>query len=215
MGRRKMTTAAIKAVKEGDLMSLLKAINEGEDLNAADRNHDNYTALMFAVMYRRFESVTALLESGCDLETKNIHGQTALHIGVVWKSTTCAKLLIDAKCNIDVQDEFQCSALMYATMNENITLMEHLIEGGCNLELTNRFNKTVVDLARRPGTIKILLDNGCELRQPELPREIKKLLQGHEQKREAIYEAFDALSFEFPSVTVDEICDFLLPRYKR
>ena len=69
--------AAISGNVEG-LKTLLEA---GAEINFGSPRTE-VTALMLAVMHRRFKAFTILLESGADCNLVDISGNTALHLAV-------------------------------------------------------------------------------------------------------------------------------------
>ena len=62
---------------EGDLNSTLKAISEGDDVNATD-DHGG-TALMYAVFNQHLEIVKALLNAGADLTLRTTNKRSAMY----------------------------------------------------------------------------------------------------------------------------------------
>lgn len=70
-----MIVNVFNAVKEGDLATLVNAVDNGFDINT--KNSDNENILFTAVKYRRYDIVLYLLTLKIDVNLRHVSGQRA------------------------------------------------------------------------------------------------------------------------------------------
>jgi len=86
------------AAKYGSVKIVNYFINEGIDINTKDDNQKK-TALMWAVIFNRIETVKLLIEKGAKIDEKDINrgeeNNTALMLAIHYNRTEVVKLLLD------------------------------------------------------------------------------------------------------------------------
>merc|ERR1712185_493595 len=110
----------------------------------------------------------------------------------------------------DLADNYGYTALIYATCHGREPCVQALIDAGCNLDLENNDGDTALDNARTTPIIRALVNAGCQLGNNEQRQEVQEILQEHSQTRGAIQTLMDHPEFEFPTVIVEELEDFVL-----
>ena len=83
-----------RAIQQGDLATMTRLIEAGEDINAKDRH--GQTALMVAARDGRIEAVRTLLRHGAELDHTAKYHLTALMLAVINGRTEIVRALVDA-----------------------------------------------------------------------------------------------------------------------
>ena len=151
---------------EGDKEALIKVcgsrgsgnVDEARDLIAQGINvdeQDEYgnTALMFAVMFNRFEMVQELIRAGAALDLQDNYGMTALMNA---NRPEIAQELIRAGAALDVQNETGWTALMWAAVYNRLEIVQELIRAGAALDLQNNNGDTALISAASNNCLEIL-----------------------------------------------------------
>ncbi|MEN6621546.1 MAG: ankyrin repeat domain-containing protein [Smithella sp.] len=103
------TTPLIKALKEGDSLTVQKLIDSGVDINARDSR--GYNALFYAVEYGQLEVVKSLISKGANLESKDSLGSTPLVYAAYYgfnspNADNIIKLLIKSGADINAKSPY-------------------------------------------------------------------------------------------------------------
>ena len=85
--------AAMRAVINGDLDALNKAILDGADVNAATME-DGGSALHVAAGYDRVDFIGPLVSAGANVNAQDEDGWTALHVAAINGQFDCLALLL-------------------------------------------------------------------------------------------------------------------------
>lgn len=83
------------AVINGDLARLQSLESAGTDLNAQYPNRFNWTVLMAAIYFQRFDIVTNLIDHKVDIRKRDASGKTALMWAIEFEDTNTVALLTD------------------------------------------------------------------------------------------------------------------------
>ena len=100
--KKKPATDPQHALWSGDPLQLQKLWDSKVDLNAPDEH--GRTLLIEAVLEKRADVVTLLLEHGADPKRADHDGNTALHFAAQEHQSAMVQLLIDKGALIDAQD---------------------------------------------------------------------------------------------------------------
>jgi ankyrin repeat protein len=99
------------------------------------------TSLMLAAGDEDFEDVRQLIESGNNINVKNVHGQTALDWAANFAQNDMENairiidLLLNHRADINAQDNQGITALMHAASRGNLVLLRHLLQRGADPNL--------------------------------------------------------------------------------
>ena len=94
-----------KAIKETNLSSVNKLIEQGADINAT--NIDEKTPLHIAAFELNLEIVKVLINAGADVNAKDINLHTPIHIASGWGNEELMERLISAGANVNVINKIQ------------------------------------------------------------------------------------------------------------
>jgi len=128
---------------------------------------DGNTALHYALMNHKIETVMALIKRGADANTKNSFGWTALHCAVMEGHTMLVKLLLRKGANIDSPDNEGMTPLHVAARQTDEEIAELLLESKANplaLDALGRMpgdffeDKPHADLRKRERLLELLTE---------------------------------------------------------
>ena len=92
------------------------------------------TPLHYAAQHNSTESAKLLLESGADIEAKDMSNLTPLHYAAQHNSTESAKLLLESGADIEANAESNATPLHYAAWNNSKESAQLLLERGADIE---------------------------------------------------------------------------------
>ena len=111
------------------------------------------------------DKVKAEIESGKDVDSKDIAGQTALMYASETGRLEVVKQLVENGADVNAQSRLG-TALIYASQANRITVMEYLLEHGADINATTRrFNETALMWAAAKGqveAVKLLLNKKAD-----------------------------------------------------
>ncbi len=130
--------ALIKAVYKEDIVSVVKLIKAGMNLDFRDDDNLGYTALLIAVQRGLVEIAALLINSGANLEAKPMRGGysfTALSLAASAGKVQIAKELIKANANLEATIDYMGTntALIESIDRSHYQIAEMLIEAGANV----------------------------------------------------------------------------------
>lgn len=78
--------------------------NSGLRVDNTDERHNN-TALHYAALYGRINTVEFLIDSGADIDAVDKNGNTALHLAVIRDQVDTLKTLLESKADPNLQNK--------------------------------------------------------------------------------------------------------------
>ena len=145
------------AVKSKDLSLVVKLLKEGIDPNYSRRTQ--YPALHLAASMGCTEIMEKLLDSGADIEKKDIsYGGTPLHNAAIYGQKSAISMLLKHGANVNALDGSGVSPLHFAAE----TNKEHDIQERTQKQI-NQDNQ--IELTQKIKIIQILLKAGSEINQ--------------------------------------------------
>nr|GMC84601.1 E3 ubiquitin-protein ligase KEG [Ipomoea batatas] len=112
--------AALKKDREAEGRELVKILlAAGADPTAQDAQHFR-TALHTAAMINDLELVKIILDSGVDVNIRNVHNTIPLHVALNRGAKSCVGLLLSAGANCNLQDDEGDNAFHIAAFSANM-----------------------------------------------------------------------------------------------
>jgi ankyrin repeat protein len=105
-------TPLMQAVYSGDIQSITRQVDAGEDINQRDSR--GYTPLMTATYYNFFSIVEYLLKNGAEINAQGHDGRTALILATCNKNIRLVKLLMRYDPDVTIADDSRRSAADHA-----------------------------------------------------------------------------------------------------
>lgn len=121
-------------------------------------------ALADAAERRDRAGVSALLQTGVDVNAAQVDGTTALHWAAYNDDAETVRLLLRAKANVNAVNRYGVPPLAPACTNGNAAIVKLLLEAGADANATMKGEETVLMLAARTGNVdvvKALLASGA------------------------------------------------------
>lgn len=122
------------AIKQKDLIRVRELIDQGADINRADK--EGWTPLVLGIADNDRDMVKILLDNGADTNKAGIHGFTPLSMAIAQKNSVIAKMLIDAGGNPNAINEEGESLLREAVLYQDNGMIKTLILGGAKYDLS-------------------------------------------------------------------------------
>lgn len=116
------------AVKEGDINSVKKILNEGIDIDL--RTKHGSTSLKLAISYSNFEMIRFLLENNANPNLKDRFGFAPLHFAASNGDLPFAKLLVIHGAKLNLPDDKQVLYPIHYAAGESLELIQYLIAHG-------------------------------------------------------------------------------------
>jgi cytohesin len=123
--------------------------------NRNDESHGNQTPLFSAIQKSRIEVVKVLLDSGADLEARNIEDSTPLYEAVMLQNVEMVHLLLDYQPDCNVQCAMERTPLHQAVGGGNKEIVQLLLNAGARPGITDFRNRTPLELAKRRNESEI------------------------------------------------------------
>jgi ankyrin repeat protein len=117
----------------GNIKSLKKLLDNGEDEDIEIRTFADYTPLHTACDNWNIDIVDELLNRGADINALNECCQTPLHLSCIIEDIEIVKLLINRGANVNLLDVWEQSALYMACGSDNEELVKLLLKNGANM----------------------------------------------------------------------------------
>ena len=156
-------------VKKESVEEIEVAIQNGSDLENRNDFHQN-TVLMRAILKKREEGISKLLiESGADINARNLYEDTPLIVSILKKREGISKLLIESGADIHARNEGGYTPLMLAAQKKQVETVKLLLAYGADVHAVDNLGDSVMSHAKRaigfskPRKImKILRDAGAK-----------------------------------------------------
>lgn len=133
---------------------------------------EGYTALMYAALDGRTETVKGLLGKGVDVNARDPEGRTALMFAVINLHAATVEVLLENGADVNARAADGGTALMLAACSGDIGIVHALLDKGA--DTYGKFNltgKTALALAAGHGYTAIveLLKQAAELKVEDFP----------------------------------------------
>lgn len=132
-----------KAIQDGDLEAVQKALDEGIDVNT--KLEHGRTPLILAATYGHLDLVKLLVEEGAAVNATSEYGETALMTAIY--SPEIVKFLIEKGADINAQDKNGITALMNAASYGKSDVVRILIDNCADVGLKGNGGETAQLLA--------------------------------------------------------------------
>ncbi|KAJ5067020.1 ankyrin repeat [Anaeramoeba ignava] len=133
----------------------------------------NSKKLFIACEKNSIKNIKKLIESGIDVNEKNIKQETPLHLicqNINKNSLQIIKYLIENGADINAKNNYQATPLHYCCQNSSqnsIEIIKYLIENGADVNSKKSFQETPLHLAclyqKSLQIIKYLIENGADI----------------------------------------------------
>lgn len=148
------------ALDHESLPAIMAAINAGtKDVNATNRY--GYTALHFAVLLGKVETVKELIAKQADVNVHNQTGQTPLHIACHYGHLASAILLVNNSAKIYAFSAEGFTPLHMACKQGYTELAEFLVDKGASVHVKDNNEMTPIDITTSGEIIRLLLNHGA------------------------------------------------------
>lgn len=163
-----------QAIRNSDLVALLQAIDNGEDLEQL--NEDEMTPLLYACFKGNEEFVNILLDKGANADV-TVDGETALSFAVSKKNISLPTIeRLASNNNINFVRKDGTTPLMMACMHGRVDVVKFLLQKNVNVNAIDneRFTAmTCLELYHGPNEkrlaiAQLLIDAGTDLSDPKL-----------------------------------------------
>src|ERR1700674_5415018 len=117
----------MRAAAEGDTSRVSSLIQQGENVNQADRG---FTPLLAATQLGRIETARLLIEKGADVHARDPAGHTALEFAAHGGHLELCKMLVDRGAQLDAADEVGATPLEVASVMNRADVAAYLLDHG-------------------------------------------------------------------------------------
>ncbi len=152
------------AIARGDLKDTLRHLaNDPELLNRPGRG--SYTPLQQAILRKKLDIVSTLVEQKADPNTPTSSGQTALHIAISRNDSQSTKTVLQAGADLSAKDDNGWTPLHLAAAKNRIELVEILLNNGSEINSLSDAGGTPLheaSVSGSPELIRLLIDKGVD-----------------------------------------------------
>jgi hypothetical protein len=120
------------------------ANSSGSFFNGQSNDSSNVTSLMNSAMDGDAATTQVLINSGADVNAKNIGGATALHIAARMNNVDVIETLIKNNAKINTKDNDGWTPLMRASLAGNKEAVNVLLDNGAYIWLENRWKESAL-----------------------------------------------------------------------
>ena len=110
------------------------------------------------------ESLRILVESGADVDARDMFGDPALHAAIKEDDPEILRILVEAGADVDAKNSFGDPALHRAILKGDSEMVRILVEAGADVKITNTFGDSALKRAIREDNkeiVQILADAGA------------------------------------------------------
>nr|XP_006136086.1 ankyrin repeat and EF-hand domain-containing protein 1 [Pelodiscus sinensis]XP_025033745.1 ankyrin repeat and EF-hand domain-containing protein 1 [Pelodiscus sinensis] len=150
----KTYTKIIYLSKEGDIVSLKKAFEEGVPVDIRDVYYK--TPLMAACGSGNMDAVKFLLEKGADVNATDNFKWTPLHHACHAGQQDIAELLVNSGAVIDAVTINYATPLMRAIESCRLDSVQYLIDSGAKVQMENRKGQNTLDIAKAYADFRLI-----------------------------------------------------------
>lgn len=153
-----------RAIARGDLEDTLRHLaNDPELLNKPGRG--SYTPLHQAILRKKLDIVSTLLENKADPNVATNSGQTALHIAISRNDPQSTKAVIQAGADLSAKDGNGWTPLHLAAAKNRVELVRILLDRGSDINALSEAGGTPLheaSVSGSPELIQLLIDEGVD-----------------------------------------------------
>ncbi|MDO6681720.1 MULTISPECIES: ankyrin repeat domain-containing protein [unclassified Oceanobacter] len=132
-------------------------VEHGFDPYNLDQRGDNQdTALMQACRDGNLDIARELVMAGAGIDLVNKDGNNALWMACLSENSRIVQLLLDNDIDMDQQNDHGATALIYAASIGHDALVAQLLEAGADASPTTKDDFSVLDVAARASTLRLL-----------------------------------------------------------
>ena len=147
------------------------------------------TPLVEAAKRADAAAVRALLQTGADVNAREVDGTTGLHWAVYHDDPALVDVLVRAGAKAGAKNRYGVTPLWLATINGNTAIVERLLDAGADARAARADNdETTLMIAARAGHVdvmKVLLDHGANVNAVESHRGQTALMWAAAEKHPA------------------------------
>lgn len=154
----------IKMVEIGDLMEVMRLVNEGATLHQLTgsplhlylRNSECETLLHSAVKLGHIDVATYLIQCGCDINSQTRRCKAAPLHYATYPNVPAAMLdvLLDNNAELEIKDDDQATPFMWACYLNNPRAIKILIDRKANFYSIDNFGLSPLEWASHQGNIE-------------------------------------------------------------
>ena len=147
------------------------------------------TPLVEAAKRADAAAVHALLQTGADVNAREVDGTTVLHWAAYHNDPELVDVLVRAGAKVGASNRYGVTPLWLATINGNAAIVERLLDAGADARAARTDNdETTLMIAARAGhteVMKVLLDHGANVNAVERHRGQTALMWAAAEKHPA------------------------------
>ncbi len=143
----------IQAIKENDFATVLRFINEGNDIDGFYGKQE-MTLLNLAIKSGNGELATKLINFGAD-KNKESNGKTPLMYCMQFRQIKLMRFLIRNGCDLNAKAKNGNTALIFATKMNKLEDVMLLVENGADVSLVNDNKLNALDIANFADFVEI------------------------------------------------------------
>ena len=150
-------TPVTYAVSQGNFDAVIALVNAGALVNNyLTGEYVKYAPIYIAACKGYLNLVLYLVQSGAQIDVKDINDVTPLIAAVINGHTRIAEFLINSGADVNAQTKRGDTALILASLNNNVELVKLLLSKGANPTLRGKNWRTAYSVATNPFIIKML-----------------------------------------------------------
>jgi ankyrin repeat protein len=156
----------LKGAEHGDLSAVKQALADGAHVDTAYQEGDYYgcSALIMALMRRRYEVAAYLIDRGADVNYKRAskhrpdptRGQTPLWWATNHGHLPLARRLLRAGAEINTPDHHGSTPLIEAADSGHLEMVRFLVENGADLSARISDGRTALNMAATKGRTAVV-----------------------------------------------------------
>ncbi|KAH9502195.1 hypothetical protein Btru_070357 [Bulinus truncatus] len=169
--------------------ALLAALSKGFDKIAVKllKAGAEFTEMSTSGLYTNLEELYCItldvkkwyfVESGVDINSRDIYGITPLYMAVRKKNKEIVKFLLSRGADVNITTHLSNSTLIMAAKLESLELVEILLEAGADVSLRNKFGWSALHFAAKVAFQSANVDSAMEL--------FRKVLASSQNKKSQI-----------------------------
>jgi len=135
-----------KSIRAADLISVKKAIDEGEDVNQKD--YKGTTPLMRAASFGHTELVRLLLQKGAKVNSRDNDGDSPLKHAAWSDKVEIVDMLVAKGADLEAKNKLGTTPIWSAVITGRVAIVKRLIEHGANPNTPNQYGMSAIRFAR-------------------------------------------------------------------